>query len=371
MRKQHRILVVDDEEATRVLLAEMAESLGYEVESARDGFEAGAKLKLDIDLVLLDARMPGMDGFAVAQKIRADETYADVPILMATALESREDRLRAVEAGVNDFITKPFDQTELKLRVASLLRMKDAQDALKGRLAELERKANQRANDLREALQQMGDAQRREHEAHLDTVHRLAMAAEYKDENSGRHILRVRQYCELLGRALNLTPGGVELLSDAAPLHDIGKIAIPDAVLLKPGSLDEAEWETMKKHTTIGADMLSGSSSELLRAGETIALSHHEKWDGSGYPQILRGEDIPLWGRICAVADVFDSLTSDRPYRKALDEAEALEIMKEQRGGHFDPKILDVFFQNSDEALKIKQGRSEAAGEGMAESPRE
>ena len=354
MSNQHRILIVDDEEGNRVLLADVAKDLGYEVETAADGFEALAKLKFDIDLVLLDAAMPGMDGFEVARRIRADATSGDIPIAMVTGLTSKKDRLRAVEAGANDFISKPVDQTEISVRTASLLKMKQAQDGLKRHQAELEKTVEKRTADLRRALQEMADAQRKAHQAHLDTIERLAVASEYKDEDTAAHIHRIGEYCGILGRRLNLSPSEVETLTHAAPMHDVGKIGIPDAILLKPGKLDESEWETMRQHTTIGARILAGSSSELLRAGEVIAQSHHEKWDGSGYPKGLAGEEIPLWGRICAVADVFDALATDRPYRKAMPNEEVLRIVKEGRGKHFDPRLPDVFLADLDEAFAIQ-----------------
>ena len=349
-----RILVVDDEELNCELLEAMLEIMGYDSEIARDGFEALAKLKLDIDLVLLDVMMPGMDGYEVARRIRQNPEVGDVPIIMVTALTSKEDRLRSVEVGANDFISKPVDKTELKVRTASLLKMKEAQDALKDHMAKLEGMVAKRTADLRKALLEMAEAQRRTHQAHLDTIQRLAIAAEYKDEDTAAHIHRMSRYCALLAKELKLPPGEVELVFHASPMHDVGKIGIPDNILLKPGKLSGEEWKTMRKHTEIGTRILSQSSSEVLEAGETIALSHHEKWDGSGYPNGLTGEDIHIWGRICAVADVFDALTSTRPYKKAFSNEKALEILKQGRSKHFDPRIVDVFFENLDEVMAIQ-----------------
>jgi len=355
MAQPKRILIVDDKEQNREVLEAMVEALGHEPELAQDGLEALAKLELDIDLVLLDVMMPGMDGFEVVRRIRQHPDVSDLPIIMVTGLTSKEDRLRAAEAGANDFISKPVDMTELRVRMASLLRMKEAQDAVKRYQVELEEKIEKRTSSLRQALAEMVEAQRRTHEAHLDTIHRLVVAAEYKDKDTATHIQRMSRYCALLARALNLPPGEVEIVLQASTMHDVGKISVPDAILLKPGKLDQEEWEIMKQHAISGARILSGSPSELLQVGEIIALSHHEKWDGSGYPKGLAGEDIPLWGRICAIADVFDALTNARPYKKAFSNEEALEIMKEGRGKHFDPKLLDLFFEHFKEALAIQK----------------
>jgi len=355
MDRSYRIMVVDDEEDSRALLDELVESLGYEVETFADGFEALAAIKLGFDLILSDAKMPGMDGFELVRRVRTHDTYDDIPIIMVTGLNTKKDRLRAVDAGADDFIGKPVSRIELRVRLKSLLRAKTARDELKEQRDELEKKVQERTQDLRNSLRQMAEARRVAHEAHLETLHRLAVAAEYRDECTGAHVTRVGEFCGLLAEKLHLAPGEIEVLRGAGPIHDVGKIGIPDSILLKPGKLTSEEWETMKDHTTIGANILSGSESELLRTGEVIARTHHEKWDGSGYPGGLSGEDIPLYGRVCAVADVFDALTSDRPYREALEPDEALEIMEAGRGSHFDPHLLDVFVDNKSEVLSIYQ----------------
>ena len=351
-KQPQRVLVVDDEEPNRDLLKQMIGVFGHEAELAKDGFEALAKLHMNIDLVLLDVVMPGMDGFEVARRIRSTSQTWDVPIIMVTARSGKEDRLQAVEAGANDFIAKPFDMTELKVRTASLLKMKEHQDAIKRHQVELEDTVQRRTADLRRALEEMSAAQKRTHEAYLDTIYRLALVAEYKDQYTGCHIARMSRICAILAGGLKLPPEEVEIIRAASPMHDVGKIGIPDAILLKPGRLTPEEWEVMKQHTSIGARILSGSNSEVMRAGEIIALSHHEKWDGSGYPHGWVGEEIPLWGRICAVADAYDAITSERPYKKALSHERALQIMVEVRGSHFDPKLLDLFMDNLEEILR-------------------
>jgi putative two-component system response regulator len=350
-----RVLAVDDQEETRRVLQRALAALGYEVEVARDGIEALAKLPLGVDLVLLDARMPGLDGFEVTRRIRADAEYSDLPIIMVTGLDSREDRLRAVEAGVNDFISKPFELTELRLRTASLLRLKDVTDTLKRHRAELEQVVAKRTADLRLALDGMADAQRSTYAAHLDAIRRLVIAAEYKDRDTAAHIERIGLYSELLATRLNLPPGEVEIIRYASPMHDVGKIGIPDAVLLTPRKLDAEQWEIMKQHTAIGARILHGSPSAVLQMGEVVARTHHERWDGSGYPAGLAGEGIPLAGRMCAVADVFDALTSNRHYRDALPNETVWEMMQAERGHHFDPVVLDVFLRCRDAVETIQK----------------
>ena len=353
-----RVLVADDQEDGRRAMSRGLKALGYDVEVAADGIEALAKLPLGADLVLLDAQMPGLDGFEVARRMRLDPEYVDLPIIMVTGLDSREDRLRAVEAGVSDFIAKPFDLTELRVRCASLLRLKDATDELKRHRVELVQTVAKRTADLRVALARMAEAQRSTYAAHLDTIRRLVIAAEYKDRDTAAHIERIGLYSELVAAALKLPPGEVEIICHASPMHDVGKIGIPDAVLLSPRKLATEEWEIMKRHTTIGATILHGSPSPLLQAGEAIALSHHERWDGSGYPSGATGEDIPLAGRICAVADVFDALTSNRHYRDALPNNMVWEMMQAERGRHFDPAVLDVFVE-SREAVEAIQRQSQ------------
>ncbi len=340
---RRRILIVDDVEQNRVVVGALVEALGYEAETANDGFEALAKLADGIDLVLLDLMMPGLSGFDVLRRMRRDERWLDLPVIMVTALDSRADRVQAVAAGANDFIAKPVDKTELVVRIGSQLRLKEAQDALKRHRAELERTVEERTAELRRALEETADAQRRTWAAHLDTIRCLVLAAEFKDRHTAGHIQRISHYSTTLARAASLPEAEIEVLRHAAPMHDVGKIGIPDSILLKEGPLTKEEREVMQGHTLIGSQLLAGSNSELLRAGELIALTHHEKWDGTGYPHGLAGEAIPRWGRICALVDVFDALTSHRPYRRALSNAQALEILREGRGNHFDPDLLDAF----------------------------
>jgi putative two-component system response regulator len=354
MSAAQRILVVDDVEQNLALLGGLVRTLGYEVETARDGLEALAKLVLGFDLVLLDVMMPGLDGYEVARRVRADPRTQDLPIILVTVLDSREDRVKAIQAGASDFIAKPVDKTELTVRISSQLRLKEAQDALKRNQAELEERVARRTEELRRTVEETADANRRTYAAHIDTIRRLVLAAELKDLETVRHIMRISRYSTVVGKALHLSPGEIEVLGHAVTMHDVGKIGIPDAILFKRGALDEEEKKIMESHTLIGSRILEDSPSELMQLGHVVALTHHERWDGTGYPRRLRGEQIPIAGRICAVVDVFDAMTTDRPYRPAFQPEAALRVMREGRGSHFDPRLLDLFLSRQDEVLEVR-----------------
>ncbi len=355
MSDKRRILVADDDEHIRTVIAEILASFGHEVETAADGFEALAKLELDIDLVLTDANMPGMDGFEVTTRIRNDPRFADVPVIMVTGSTDRRDRIRSAEAGVNDFISKPIDYTELFLRSTTLLKMKSMHDSLKNHQLDLERKIERRTEALRTALDKVVEQQRHLHEANLETIHRLVNATEFKDRGTAAHIKRIGMIGAFVARKMKLAPNIVELILYACPMHDIGKIGMPEEFLIRPGPLTETEWVIMRQHTKMGAEILHGSAFPILQMGERIAMSHHEKWNGKGYPNGLAGEDIPIEGRICAVADVFDALTSERPYKKAFSNKDSFEMIRAERGQHFDPTIVDIFLDNAKEIVAIKE----------------
>jgi putative two-component system response regulator len=352
---RRRVLVIDDDDGIRKITQMLVEGLGHDVEAARDGIEGLAKLHLGVDLVLLDVVMPGLDGFDVCRRIRQDPAGRDVPVIMVTTLETREHRLHAVEAGANDFIAKPVDETELRVRTTSLLKMKAAQDEVKRYQTHLETMCEERTASLRRALEHMAEAQRVAYQAQLETVERLAILAEYKDKVTGRHIQRMSEYSAVIARGLKLPPAEVELILHASRMHDVGKIAVPEAILRKPSELDPQEWKVMRQHSMIGSRILENSSSQILQAGKVIALHHHERWDGAGYPAGLSGSDIPLWGRICAVADVFDAVTSERPYKPAFPNEEALQLLRDGKGKHFDPRVIDVFFESLEEILAIQK----------------
>ena len=349
MSDKAKILVVDDELINRRVLEAMLNPLGYQVLLAENGQQALERARRDEpDLVLLDIMMPEMDGFEVARRLKDDERTHHIPVVMVTALREVEDRVRALEAGADDFLTKPVDKTELRARVRSLLKVKAYHDHMLNYQRELEAEVAARTKALRRALLQVRAAS-------LDTIFRLSRAAEYKDELTGAHITRMSNYSAILARHLGLGEKTVEAILYASPMHDVGKIGIPDHILLKPGKLDPEEWEIMQTHTTIGARILAGAESGFLRLAETIALTHHEKFDGSGYPRGLAGNKIPLAGRIVAISDVFDALVSKRPYKEAFEVERALDIIRQGRGSHFDPEVHDAFFEVLDQILEIKE----------------
>jgi putative two-component system response regulator len=353
MKRSARILIVDDIEQNLGILRGLVRQLGHEVEVARDGLEALASLSSDIDLLLLDVMMPGLDGYAVTRRLRADARWRDLPVIMVTVLNNHQERLLAVEAGANDFIGKPVDPTELRLRIESQLRLKEASDILKRSQDELEDIVGLRTAELRKALLDMAEARRHTYGAHVDSIQRLVLAAEFKDAGTAHHIKRLSRYSRIFADALRLAPGDAEILRHAVTMHDVGKIGIPDAILSKAGKLTGEERRIMQSHTLIGARILEGSPSELIEAGRIVALTHHERWDGSGYPNGIAGEDIPLWGRICAVIDVFDALTTHRPYRDPMPIAQALAELGEERGRHFDPILVDHFLASGDAVIAL------------------
>ena len=259
-----------------------------------------------------------------------------------------EYRVRALEAGTDDFLTKPVDKTELRARVSSLLKVKAYNDHMRNYQKELEAEVAKRTEQLRQAFEKIKIAS-------LDTIYRLSRAAEYKDEDTGAHIQRMSHYIAVVAHKMGLNAENVETILYAAPMHDVGKIGIPDRILLKPGKLDPDEWEIMKQHTTIGAQILEGADAEFIKLAEAIALTHHEKWDGSGYPKGLKGSEIALAGRITAIADVFDALISKRPYKEPFPLEKTFIIIQKGRGSHFDPEVVDAFFAVEDEILSIKE----------------
>jgi putative two-component system response regulator len=353
MKDKQLILVVDDQSQNVELLEAYLIPGGYEVVKAANGEEALKKLaEKPVDLILLDVMMPGMDGFEVTRRVRKDPLHRLLPIVLVTALKETEDRVKGIEAGCDDFLTKPVDKTELLARVRSLLKVKAYNDLLSNYRIELESEVNQRTIELKQAFEKIKSAS-------LETIYRLSMASEYKNDETGIHIRRISLYSAAIARKMGLDEKTVETILYASPMNDLGKIGIPDSILMKPSKLDAVEWEIMKLHTVIGAKILEGSEAEFIRMGESIALSHHERWDGYGYPNKLKGTDIPIAARVVAVADVFDALTSPRPYRKPFPTAEALSMIKEGGGSQLDPEAVDAFFAVQDEILAVKKQSSE------------
>ena len=323
-----RILIVEDEEANARVLQRMLTGAGFtDVRATTDPFAVPDTYReYRPDLVLLDVHMPGRDGFAVLEDlavVAADERY--LPVLMLTGDASPETKVRALRLGAKDFLFKPFDVDEVILRIQNLLETRSLYRSLADQNAELERRVLERT----EALAQT------EHEV----LERLAAAAEFRDDDTGQHTHRVGELAARLGGAIGLPDDQVELIRRAAPLHDVGKIGVPDSVLLKPGKLSPAEFEIMKAHTLVGARLLSGGRSALVMMAERIARSHHERWDGKGYPDGLAGEAIPVEARIVAVVDVLDALSHARPYREAWPMERVLELIRAGEGTHFDPTL--------------------------------
>jgi putative two-component system response regulator len=322
------ILAVDDEEANLLLLRRMLERAGYtRVVTTREPTEVPLLfVQTRPALVLLDLHMPGMDGFELMERLGPVD---GVPFLVLTADATDETKRRALAMGARDFLTKPLDGIELMLRVRNLLQVQHLQNRLLEHNAVLEDKVAARTHDLERAR--------------LEILDRLALAAEYRDDATQEHARRIGRASALIAPLLGWADQEVELIRRAAPLHDIGKIGIPDGVLLKPARLRPEEFERVKAHTTIGAEILSGSASAVLALAERIAISHHERWDGRGYPGGLRGDEIPLAGRIVAVADVFDALTHARPYKEPWPLERAVAEVLSQAGRQFDPRVVEAF----------------------------
>jgi putative two-component system response regulator len=348
-KKKPTILVVDDEDLNLRVIEAMLLPLNYEVVLARDGEEALAKVRdISPDVILLDIMMPKLDGFEVARRLKEGEKTKTIPVVMVTALSEVNDRVKALQAGADDFLSKPVEKTELRARVQSLLKVKAYNDHLLTYQSELETEVAKRTEQLRQAFERIKAVS-------LETVYRLSRAAEYRDEDTGAHLQRMSHYAAAVSRHMGLDESMVENILYAAPMHDVGKIGIPDHILLKPAKLNPDEWEIMKQHAIIGAQILDGSDVEVIKLGEVVARTHHEKWNGSGYPVGLKGEEIPLPGRIAAISDVFDALTSKRPYKGPFSLEKSFSIIQEDRGKHFDPDVVDAFFSLKDEIIRIHE----------------
>ncbi len=344
------VMIVDDRGTARSLLEGLARSLeqGLMVESYADPSQALARAsELTPDLIISDYRMPGMDGVEFTRRLRALPRLADVPIVIVTVVEDRQIRYQALESGATDFLTRPIDPQECRARCRNLLALRRSQRIVTDRAKWLEEQVMQATRDI----------QIREQE----TLLRLARAGEYRDQETGSHILRMARFARAIAQELKLSAMECDEIESSAPMHDIGKIGIPDHILLKPGALSEEEILIMRRHPIIGYEILADSPSRFLQMGAVIALGHHEKYDGTGYPQGLAGQSIPLPARIVAVADVFDALTSVRPYKKAWSMQEALDWVKSQIGSHFDPDCARAFLVRLDEVAQIMQEYPDAS----------
>jgi len=337
-------MIVDDQSTGRAILGEVVRSVDRNVEvELFDSPLAAVRWAASnvADLVLVDYLMPELDGVEFVKRLRALPNYGHVPVVMVTVHDDRKVCYSALDAGVTDFLTKPIDTRECLARCRNLLTLRRQQLALEDRGRLLEGMVHEATREVRE----------REKE----TLFRLARAGEFRDANTGNHILRMARYSRLVAETIGMSFEEVETIELAAPLHDIGKIGVPDRILLKNSALTREETEEMRKHPTIGYEILKDSPSKFLRMGAIIALGHHEKFDGSGYPSGLVGDHIPLPARIVAVADVYDALTSNRPYKAAWLSVEALKYLTAHRGTHFDPEFVNAFLRARDDALAIQE----------------
>jgi putative two-component system response regulator len=327
-RTAPRILVVDDEPSICHLVSRLLEKQGYACDTCESASEAIKKIGSGAyELVVSDIMMPGMTGIDLLSKIK--KTHPDMAFIMLTGVDDHETAVRTLDLGAFGYVIKPFEANELIINVANSLRRRELEMERNRYEDRLEREVRERTAEIRATQEQI--------------TLRLVTASGFRDEETGAHIRRMGEYAAILAQAMGLKAEAVEEIRLAAPMHDIGKIGVADAILKKPGKLTSEEFDQIKEHTTIGASILEGSQIALLNLARDIALHHHEKWNGGGYPHGLSGEDIPLCARIVAICDVYDALVSDRVYRPALPEDKALVIMKEGRGTHFDPRLLDVF----------------------------
>ena len=339
MMTKKTILVVDDSPENIDVLSGVL-SGEFKVKAALNGSRAWlmANKEPKPARILLDVMMPEMDGYEVCQKLKSNPATAKIPVIFITGKDQDEDEQKGLALGAVDYITKPISPAIVRVRIHTHLALYDQN-------LELEKKVRERTVEI--------------HETRLQIIQRLGRAAEYKDNETGLHVIRMSHYSRLIAEALGYGSRFADLIFNAAPMHDVGKIGVPDRILLKPGKLDEDEWRIMRKHPAFGAEIIGDHDSEIIRTSREIALGHHEKWDGSGYPYGLKGEAIPLSARIIAVADVFDALTTERPYKHAWTVEESLQYMNDASGTHFDPKLLRIFKDNIEKVLEIKERYAE------------
>lgn len=336
------VLVVDDTPENIELLVNILRE-DYRVKVAINGEQALKIIRAaPPDLILLDVMMPGIDGFEVCRRLKADFTTRSIPVIFITAMISVEDELKGLELGANDYITKPISPPIVMARVRTHL-------ALYNQNRELDRKIFEKTRELQQTR--------------LEVVRRLGRAAEYKDNETGLHVIRMSLFARMLALKAGMSEADADTLMHAAPMHDIGKIGIPDSILQKPGKLDPDEWEIMKTHAVIGAEIIGDDASALMQMARQVAISHHERWDGTGYPHGLAGEHIPRIGRIVAIADVFDALTSERPYKRAWSIEAAFEHLEKGAGAHFDPVLVPLFLEMRDEIDEIRAKYAEVPDE--------
>lgn len=348
-----RILVVDDEEPIRRVLSRILERNGYECFPAEDAETARARLAEEpFDLLLTDMDLPGESGLDLLNLVAT--RHPDMATVMVTGFDDTNLANSALDLGAYGYIIKPFEPSEIIINVSNALRRRTLEIEARSHQRRLESMVKERTAELWKAVASLERTEQELRRSREETIQRLSIAAEFRDDETARHVQRMGRYCALIAKNLDVDSERCELLRVASQMHDVGKIGIPDNILLKPGALTPEERGLMQRHPEIGFRILSGSKSDLLELAAVIALSHHEKVDGTGYPKGLVGDEIPLEGRIAAVADVFDALTSDRVYKKAFPLGKALDVMRSGSGSHFDPELLSIFLDNMDGVLAIK-----------------
>ncbi len=327
------ILIVDDTPDNITILSDILAD--YKVKAANNGAKAlEIASRFRPDLILLDIMMPEMDGYAVCTRLKRDLHTKHIPVIFVTAMDEETDETRGFELGAVDYITKPVSAPVVQARVRTHLKLYDQNRALEDLV-----------NERTKALNQ----------SRLEIIRRLGLAAEYKDNETGMHVIRMSYYCRVIATAIGMSKEVADLILSASPMHDVGKIGIPDNILRKPGRLDARERSIMEQHSEIGARIIGEHDYPLLDMARTVALTHHEKWDGTGYPQGLKGDQIPLAGRIVAVADVFDALVSKRPYKEAWPFEKAVSVIREESGRHFDPGLVTAFVDHLDEIIELSR----------------
>jgi putative two-component system response regulator len=376
--REAKVMIVDDEPVNIDVVQAYLEDEGFTqfVTTTEPTTALLTMRKKRPDLVLLDINMPRVSGLEILESMRREKEFSQIPVIIITASNDSKVKLAALRLGASDFLSKPVDPSELMLRLENVLAVKAYQDHLAEYSDRLEKQVQLRTQELVRSRQ--------------EAIHCLARAGEYRDDDTGHHVTRVGRYTALIASELGFPESAIELIEQAAQLHDVGKIGIPDSILHKPGKLEPHEFELiqehcsigrriinplsheesirLKSHTSVGLQIMGSTSSPVLKLAAVIAASHHEKWDGSGYPKGLSGNAIPIEGRIVAVADVFDALSSARPYKKAFPIDKCLEILREGRGKHYDPRVLDAFFNRIDEAIQIRKQYEDSEADSQAPS---